>query len=190
MIEAWRTVPGFSDYEVSNTGKLRRRPRPGESGHVPVSLTTTSHGYQVASLRPTMATPGQKRPQFTVHRIVLTAFVGHPPRDKPQACHINGNRQDNRLENLRWGNAWENAQDKHRHGTTVWGQKINTNKLTPDDVRIIRARLAAGEFQRAIAADFGVNQYAIWAINARKSWRRLDNADAMREAGISLERGA
>jgi hypothetical protein len=47
-------------------------------------------------------------------------------------------------------------------------------KLQPEDVREIRRRLATGEAQKAIAADFGVHPSTISLINKGKKWARLD----------------
>src|SRR5690606_17793610 len=51
-----------------------------------------------------------------VHRLVLKAFDGPPPRGH-EALHANGVRDDNRLENLSWGTHSENQLDQVDHGT-------------------------------------------------------------------------
>lgn len=40
--------------------------------------------------------------RFFVHRLVLEAYVGRAPKDKPECDHINRVKHDNRVENLRW----------------------------------------------------------------------------------------
>jgi hypothetical protein len=51
-----------------------------------------------------------------VARLVLKAFVGEPPTDKPLALHGNDDPTDNRVVNLRWGDSTENLEDARRNG--------------------------------------------------------------------------
>lgn len=54
-------------------------------------------------------TDGKKR-YFMKHRVIAHFFLPNPD-NKPQVDHINGNRQDNRAENLRWCNQSENNKN-------------------------------------------------------------------------------
>ena len=47
-----------------------------------------------------------------VHRMVLEAFLPNSDPDKSMVDHINGIKNDNRLENLRWVTAKENAANR------------------------------------------------------------------------------
>lgn len=51
-----------------------------------------------------------------VHRLVLQAFVGPCP-DGQQVRHLDGDKENNNLRNLRYGTGAENTADKVRHGT-------------------------------------------------------------------------
>jgi hypothetical protein len=69
-----------------------------------------------------------------VHRLVLEAFVGACPTGQ-QARHLDGNADNPRLDNLAWGTARENMEDRFRHGRTALA------RLTDDEVRGARRRL-------------------------------------------------
>lgn len=64
---------------------------------------------QVASNGYVRVTINKKR--YLLHRLVLTTFVGPPP-DGYVAMHLNGNPQDNRLQNLKWGTQSENCRNR------------------------------------------------------------------------------
>lgn len=46
-----------------------------------------------------------------LHRIIAEAFIPNPD-NKPQIDHINRNKLDNRVENLRWVTAQENSNNR------------------------------------------------------------------------------
>ena len=139
----WKQIKG-RPYEVSTDGAVRnmqtgRALKPWKvRGYLYVRLCSNS---QAAS--------------FSVHRLVLEAFVGPCP-DGYQCDHINRIRDDNRLENLRWVTPKENQANRDlediRHPCT---------KLTEEDVRIIRYLCANkhmfGCTQRTLAGRYGVH---------------------------------
>ena len=71
-----------------------------------------------------------------VHRLVAEAFIPNPLglRD---VDHINGNKQDNRVENLRWVSHKENCNNPntkwrgHRSWVNIQGFNPKTNHRTP-----------------------------------------------------------
>ena len=69
-------------------------------------------GYLVATLY-----NGRKKNRTGAHRLVAMAFIPNP-ENKPQVNHINGDRADNRPENLEWVTCSENNLHRRRvlHG--------------------------------------------------------------------------
>lgn len=97
---------------------------------------------------------------FYIHRLLLQAFVGPCP-EGCEALHINGNRLDNRLENLRWGTRKENVVDAIRHGTATIGVRNKEAKLTKSDLGWIFDMRKMGFFVREIAPHFKVSTNTI-----------------------------
>lgn len=173
-IEIWRpvAVPEFGDfYEVSDQGRVRSLPRMG--GYRPVAgrvLKPGKHGTGYLNI--VMSIDGI-RVYRLIHQLVLEAFVG-PPEPGQEARHLNGDRGDNRLDNLAWGTSAENEADKLRHGTSNHGEGNGMAKLTLEQVLEIRRRYAdGGESQYTLAAAYGVRQGAISRVVTGKRWGHL-----------------
>lgn len=97
--ERWVPIPGHPKYEISDHGGVRCVT--GE----PVRFTRQTGGK--ASVRIDGA-------QFSVHRLVLTTFVGPCPNGY-MGCHRNDEPADNRLVNLYWGTDADNRRDATRN---------------------------------------------------------------------------
>lgn len=72
-----------------------------------------------------------------VHRIVWQAWTGLQA-DGFEVRHLNGDRLDNRLENLMAGTTTENGLDKDRHGTRPKLAGHHNSKMTSDQVLEMR----------------------------------------------------
>lgn len=113
MNEIWKDIEGWEGiYQVSNFGRVRSldrivsRSRNGDKfikGRLLV-LRHDKDGYETVHFRD--ASTGRNR-LLKVHRLVANAFI--PGVEcKDQIDHINGIRNDNRAENLRWCTCKEN----------------------------------------------------------------------------------
>lgn len=107
-----------------------------------------------------------------VHRLVLETFIGPPP----EGCvcrHLNGNRQDNRLSNLRWGTPSENAEDRRMHGTMPMGERSAASKLSDSDVAAIKSYRGV-KSAREVAIEFGITRShvnSLWRGDSRSGSR-------------------
>jgi hypothetical protein len=97
-----------------------------------------------------------------------------------QACHNNGNRQDNRLTNLRWDTPLNNTRDKVSHGTQMYGPDFSQSKLTADIVREAR-RLYVPKHpeygNNALAKRYGVSAPTMHKAIQGKTWTTVKDTD-------------
>lgn len=126
--EIWKPVVGWEGhYEVSDAGRVRsldvdRLDKNGRAWRKKGSIHgqhAKPNGYIYVNLK---SSPRKKRRY--VHQLVLESFVGPRP-DGHEACHDNGDRSDNRLENLRWDTISENRLDIGRMGRHNEGSKTH-----------------------------------------------------------------
>lgn len=106
---------------------------------------------------------GKNSPGAPVHGLVARAFLGPTPKGQ-EVLHKNGNSQDNRLANLRFGTRSENNRDIVRHGR---------RKVSIDDIHAIRRRRAAGETLASLSEEFGVCKSQIGNIAARRHYEHI-----------------
>lgn len=169
--EEWRDIPGHENYEASSCGRIRKKaqilkPWLAGSGYDYVGL---GRGYR-----------------GTVHRLVCTAFHGRPPSSEHKCvAHWDGNRRNNKVENLRWATYPENLADALRHGTTKLiqyrtdgykprprppspkGADSPNTKLSRDDRQEIVRRHAGGETMQQLADEYRVGKSTIFRVLRR-----------------------
>src|SRR5689334_22814272 len=120
MEEEWKSVSGYSDYEVSNLGRVRSWRIKGNTTK-PVTksrllkFATCGHKQKYYAVKLYRDNVGKSH---RVHRLVLEAFVGPMPEGL-EVRHLDGDSFNNRLDNLAYGTHAENMEDQKRHGTAV-----------------------------------------------------------------------
>lgn len=91
--EEWKTITGYEKYEISNIGQVRvastkqiRKPYKDKQGYKNITLYDSNKKYSV---------------RFAIHKLVADAFIDNP-NNYDSIDHIDFNRQNNRIDNLRW----------------------------------------------------------------------------------------
>ena len=154
MEEAWKTIEGFPDYEVSTFGQVRSN-KYGKSRILKYSRDKA--GYLSCML--------DDRKFYRVHRLVAKAFIP-PIEGKNEVDHINRIKHDNYVTNLRWATRSQNCINKETKQS-----KLNTRHITLVQgkyysVRIVRNykmvySKAFSSLEEAIAArDLALKGYA------------------------------
>ena len=106
-----------------------------------------------------------------LHRVVAEALVKNP-KGHPMVLHRNDIKGDNRVENLYWGTARDNALDRVKNGIQTLKAETNPNsKLNWQDVNWIRTNYRKGSRDRFdFAEKFDVSDELIYKIASNQLW--------------------
>lgn len=116
----WKEIPGYEGfYSVNKRGEVLSHAGKSQGGNNILSkekllkANKDKGGYEYV-----VFCVNKKRKTLKIHRIVATAFIPNP-ENKPCVNHINGVKNDNRIENLEWNTYSENTI----HSYKALGQK-------------------------------------------------------------------
>lgn len=175
-MEEWKAIPGFEGiYEASTLGRIRSvdrierdRPLPRKGKVLATYRQAGKHTHVTLYLH-------GKRIMCKVHRLVLLTFSGEPESGQ-EGDHINFDRDDNSVTNLRWLSKLENMRHSFKAGRHALGEAKPGSKLNPEKVRKIVEMRKGGRKRSEIAKQFGVSETVIWQIATGRSWRHVTEA--------------
>lgn len=136
--EIWKDIEGYEGlYQISNLGRVYSFDRviPSKAGSTMVRkakylVLCNRRGYVAV----TLINLNSKKKQITVHRLVAQHFIDNP-ENKRCVNHIDGNKRNNRVDNLEWATDSENAQHAFKTGlkkpTKPWLGKLNSHSCKP-----------------------------------------------------------
>ena len=133
--EQWKDIEGYEGlYQVSDKGRVKtlandkyrkekiRKPRKDKDGYLQLNFTQNKV---------------KKTPK--VHRLVAEAFIPNPD-NKPCVDHKDGNRQNNKLANLRWATYSENNSRFNTLG-------VRSEKIRVTHYRELRNKRGGGHIE-------------------------------------------
>ncbi len=120
-LEVWLPIKGFNDYQISNLGNLK-----GKRGKY--LKPQKQNGYQAICL---------DKKRKLIHRIVAENFIGDIPK-RYCVAHLDGNRANNKLENLKICSYLENESHKKNHGTVLMGSKNHNSTMSEDQAKALQ----------------------------------------------------
>jgi hypothetical protein len=120
----WKTITTHPNYEVSDAGEVRN----SKTGKT-LKQILGSRGYLQVTL-----CPGHNF--YTIHRLVAMYHIENP-ENKPQVDHIDRNKTNNSIENLRWVTHSENVLNKdYNHRKTDGSHNIYITRSGRFNVQI------------------------------------------------------
>lgn len=141
--EVWKDIIGYEGlYQVSNLGRVKSLDRMtnnqyGEyfmKGRILKNSIIKDKGYCRVSLNNKNGKISKR-----VHRLVAEAFIPNP-ENKPEVNHIDGDKQNNRADNLEWCTNKENIEHSIRTGLKKHcnGCSNSASKFKEEDIVFIR----------------------------------------------------
>lgn len=127
------------------------------------------HGYHTVSLK----VAGKFHP-YRVHRLVAQAFIPNP-ENKPEVNHINGDKTDNRVENLEWATSQENQV----HAVAVlgkgFGEDHGMSEITEQTAHRICSMFVMGYQNKRISELLGVTVRIVSGIRRGITWKHVSS---------------
>ena len=165
------TIEGYPLYQISNKGIVYTANEKGNWNPLK-SLKTIVHnrsGYCVVNLY-SYDSGKSKMKQFRIHKLVAMHFLDNPD-NKSLVNHKNGNKQDNRVENLEWCSHSENMVHAYKTGLCLQPKGIKTTKLNKDLVCKIRNEKKENLTSNyTLSKKYNVSEATIANLINKKSW--------------------
>ena len=106
-MEEYKIINEYPDYEISNLGNCRRIGK-----HI-IKPILCQNGYKQYNLSYTNEDGKRKQKQEYQHRLIGIYHILNPD-NKPHIDHIDGNKHNNNIDNLRWVTRSENLRNQKK----------------------------------------------------------------------------
>ena len=152
-MEEWKIIEECPNYSVSNFGNVKN------NKNKLVKPNISNWGYYRVSL----SKKGVKK-YYRIHRLVGIAFIENP-ENKPEIDHIDRNKLNNNLSNLRWAFSFENVRNVNKRDNTSSTYKgvsyRKDNGKWRSRIRINNKLISLGEYENEVDAGLSYNKYII-----------------------------
>jgi len=162
MNEIFKEIKFAKKYVASNYGNVRRK---GKTVNLKGGLN--SSGYRRVALG--------KNGRHFVHRIIAITFLGLQKDRRKCVNHKDGNKLNNKVENLEWTTRSENCLHAHNTGlvNSSKGESHKSAKLKVEDVLKVRELIEEGYNAVYIGKIYSVTNKAILDIKHGRTWKHI-----------------
>lgn len=178
MNEEWKILELEGHlYEVSNLGKIRSVDRISYTKDEKekwykgreLQIFQTERGYCYVNITSSKGTTTQ----YKIYRLVATCFVDGKKRGKTQVNHKDGNKENNKSENLEWASNKENSKHAQSNLLYCQGSKHPHSKFSEDEILKIREQYKSGASQAELRKKYHVSNATMFNIVHNISWKSV-----------------
>lgn len=161
MKEIWKDIKGYEGlYQISNLGRVKSLDRVIEKRDFSYTIkgkvfkrSLSNKGYVQTEL-----TKNGIRKQFKVHRLVALHFLSCENTENLTVNHIDGDKNNNKPENLEWCTLEENMRHAYKN-------KLKFRKYSDETIKEIRDLYKNTKMtQEEIGNIYGINKNYIGSI--------------------------
>jgi HNH endonuclease/NUMOD4 motif len=153
--------------DVNIDGYILKVSRKSRMGDASIGLKVYSKGDRISKWGEPISEI--KCITLPVHKVIAEAFLEPKTEDQVQVIHLDHDKFNNDVSNLRWATkdeAWLHFKKSEFYKEPVRGQK-----LTIDRVRLIKRKIAEGKTKQGLLAkQFGLSEMGIYRIKTGKNW--------------------
>lgn len=171
--------------ELSEWYRVRRRMAEQKEPLQEIEKITEIINTQKKDLSKKMQQDLKKRTinhHFLIHREVATYFLPEKLPEQTVVAHLDYNKRNNRVENLKWMTPEENQIHQSKSPNVIAEKKRRKyaykgrnkgHKLTSTQVMHIKIRLQKGKTAKQLAKQFKVSEMQIWRIKSGENWGHI-----------------
>lgn len=169
--ELWKPLQEYKGIEVSSIGRIRKAANKRRKERILTEFPKDRDGYYRVSVQKLDGTWTSQ----PVHRLVAKAFISNP-ENKQAVNHIDGNRINNKIENLEWVTPKENVIHSFKFGLRKICKQVPKKTILTDFQVSQIGKLREFYTVSQIAKLFNIEYQSLKnIIHKKKQCERLDN---------------
>lgn len=172
-MEIWKDIKGYEGlYQVSNYGRIKTLSRfkrsKGFNKEKILSPGKSKSGYLTVLLY-----KNNERKNKSVHRLVCEAFIKNK-YNKKTVNHKDGNKHNNKLENLEWTTYSENGIHAFKKGLNKPSKGEKNGNSILDKQKVLEIRCLCEKLSNAeVSRILNVNKGTVSDVKLRKTWNHI-----------------